>query len=120
MTDFLEILTTTRALVAEAAMTGFNCHDGDWAERLYANQARLTEAIKSRSASGETVMKSDVERMIIDWQDECAEHPQLHNQGNVLLSRLRSIQPSVSMADFLTGMGALTDDAINTKGQTDE
>jgi hypothetical protein len=41
----LEALNTTRALVAEAAMTGFNCHDGDWAERLFRNQGSLTAAI---------------------------------------------------------------------------
>lgn len=43
--ELLEACRVTRALVSEAAMTGFNCHDGDWAERLYANQARLSAAI---------------------------------------------------------------------------
>jgi hypothetical protein len=41
----LAAMEGTRALVSEAAMTGFNCHDGDWAERLYANQAKLSAAI---------------------------------------------------------------------------
>lgn len=38
-------LGATRKLVSEAAMTGFNCHDGDWAERLFANQAAITAAL---------------------------------------------------------------------------
>lgn len=43
--QMLEALEATRALVSEAAMIGFNCHDGDWAQRLYANQAALSAAI---------------------------------------------------------------------------
>lgn len=43
--ELLEALVATRALVSEAAMTGFNCHDGTWAERLYSNQASLSAAI---------------------------------------------------------------------------
>ena len=41
----LAALKEPRALVVEAAMTGFNCHDGDWAERLFRNQGSLTNAI---------------------------------------------------------------------------
>jgi hypothetical protein len=41
----------TRALVSEAAMTGFNWNDGDWAERLFANQAVLTAALKTPPAA---------------------------------------------------------------------
>lgn len=41
----LEALLNTRKLVSEAAMTGFNCKDGDWAEHLFANQGNITDAI---------------------------------------------------------------------------
>lgn len=46
--DYLhKILIDTRKLVAEAAMSGFNCKDeSQWADRLFANQAKLTEAIR--------------------------------------------------------------------------
>lgn len=44
--DLLAVAKKTRGLVSEAAATGFNCHDGDWAERIYANQAALTAAIR--------------------------------------------------------------------------
>jgi hypothetical protein len=43
--DMLAALLATRALVSEAAQTGFNYATGDWAERLYANQASLSAAI---------------------------------------------------------------------------
>lgn len=43
--DLLEAVRATRALVSEAAATGFNWSDGDWAERLYGNQAVLSAAI---------------------------------------------------------------------------
>ncbi len=68
------------------------------------------------SASGETIMKRDVEAMILSWQEECSEHPSLHNQGNVLLSRLRNLKPSLSMEDFLTGMDAQSPSA-NERGE---
>lgn len=42
----VDAVTATRALVSEAAMTGFNYADGDWAERLFANQARLSDALR--------------------------------------------------------------------------
>lgn len=44
--DFLEAVLETRKLVSEAAMTGFNFADGDWAERLFLNQGRLSAAIR--------------------------------------------------------------------------
>jgi len=56
----------------------------------------------------DTVMKSDVEKMIIDWESECAEYPALHNQVNVLLSRLKAMKPSLAINDFLAGMDNLT------------
>lgn len=44
--DLLDAVVATRKLVAEAALTGFNYADGNWAERLFANQAVLSAAIK--------------------------------------------------------------------------
>ena len=57
----------------------------------------------------ETIMKADVEKMIRDWQEECVNHPALHNQGNVLLDRLKSMKPSLGMKDFITGMDCLAE-----------
>lgn len=48
--ELQEALLVTRKLVSEAAMTGFNYHDGDWAERLFANQANITSALRAREA----------------------------------------------------------------------
>lgn len=41
-----KIILDTRELVKEAALTGFNYHDGNWAEKLFANQQYLTEALR--------------------------------------------------------------------------
>lgn len=49
ITELRAAVLATRALVSEAALTGFNCKDGDWAERLFANQAALTDTIKPRA-----------------------------------------------------------------------
>lgn len=43
--DLLDVAYATRKLVSEAASVGFNYTDGDWADRIYANQARLSAAI---------------------------------------------------------------------------
>jgi hypothetical protein len=43
--DLLEALLNVRAIIAEAAMTGFNWQAGDWAERLFASQATTSAAI---------------------------------------------------------------------------
>jgi hypothetical protein len=43
--DMLAALYNVRKLISEAAMTGFNCKDGDWAERLFASQAVTSDAI---------------------------------------------------------------------------
>lgn len=51
--DMFEALKAVNKLIAEAAMTGFNCHDGDWAQRLYDSQ-QATSAALSR-VSGEAV-----------------------------------------------------------------
>jgi hypothetical protein len=45
-TDLLEALRSVQKLISEAAMTGFNCHDGDWAERLFHSQQATSAAIK--------------------------------------------------------------------------
>lgn len=44
------VLTGTRAIVSEAAMTGFNYADGNWPERLFANQAAISSTIRNISA----------------------------------------------------------------------
>lgn len=44
--DLLAALSNVRALIAEAAMTGFNWKDGDWAERLFASQQVTSAAIE--------------------------------------------------------------------------
>lgn len=41
----LDSLIKVRALIVEAAATGFNCHDGDWAERLFASQSFTHDAV---------------------------------------------------------------------------
>jgi len=33
--DLLSALLSVNKLISEAAMTGFNCKDGDWPERLF-------------------------------------------------------------------------------------
>jgi hypothetical protein len=38
-------LENVRALIAEAAMTGFNHKDGDWAERLFSSQQDTSAAL---------------------------------------------------------------------------
>jgi len=43
--ELLDAVYETRKLVSEAASIGFNYAVGDWAERLYANQALLSAAI---------------------------------------------------------------------------
>ena len=48
--DMLAALRNVRKLISEAAMTGFNCHDGDWAERLFASQHVTSAAIAKATA----------------------------------------------------------------------
>ncbi|MES2030895.1 MAG: hypothetical protein V4477_17070 [Pseudomonadota bacterium] len=45
--ELLAALKNVRAIISEGALTGFNCHDGDWAERLFASQQMTSAAIKS-------------------------------------------------------------------------
>ncbi len=47
-------LRAVQKLISEAAMTGFNCHDGDWAERLFHSQQATSRALQPKPAdSGE-------------------------------------------------------------------
>lgn len=41
-----EALELVRSIVRDGAMTGFNCNDGDWAERLFASQAVTYDALQ--------------------------------------------------------------------------
>lgn len=41
-----DALAAVNRLIAEAAMTGFNCHDGDWAQRLYDSQQETSTALR--------------------------------------------------------------------------
>jgi hypothetical protein len=40
-------LKSVQSLISEAAETGFNCHEGDWAERLFYSQRETSDALKS-------------------------------------------------------------------------
>jgi len=44
--DMLDALINVRRIISEAAMTGFNCKDGDWPERLFHSQQITSAAIK--------------------------------------------------------------------------
>lgn len=46
--DMLAALKAVRKVIAEASMTGFNCNDGDWAERLFASQ-QITHAAVAKA-----------------------------------------------------------------------
>lgn len=38
-------LKLVRGIIVDAAMTGFNCHDGDWAQRLFESQGTTARAL---------------------------------------------------------------------------
>lgn len=44
-------LENVRKIISDGAMTGFNCHDGDWAERLFASQADTSAVLKGLRTS---------------------------------------------------------------------
>ncbi len=44
--EMYEALLAVNKLIAEAALTGFNCHDGDWADRLYQSQQDTSAALR--------------------------------------------------------------------------
>lgn len=52
--DLLNALLLVRKLIVEAAATGFNCHDGDWAERLFASQQVSFDAVAKAGVSPRT------------------------------------------------------------------
>lgn len=56
--DMRKALEFVREIIKDGAMTGFNCHDGDWAERLFASQAAtyaaLAKALPAPPAQGST------------------------------------------------------------------
>jgi hypothetical protein len=41
------VLHETRQIVCDAAETGFNCQDGDWADRLFRNNGQITVALRA-------------------------------------------------------------------------
>lgn len=43
--DLVKALGIVRSIISEGALTGFNCHDGDWADRLYASQGMSSTAL---------------------------------------------------------------------------
>lgn len=47
--DMLAALRNVNKIISEAAMTGFNCKDGDWPERLFESQQMTSAAIKKAS-----------------------------------------------------------------------
>lgn len=49
--DMLEALQNVQKLISEAAMTGFNCKDGDWAERLFFSQQMTSKSIAKATDS---------------------------------------------------------------------
>lgn len=48
--DMLAALRNVQKLISEAAMTGFNWKDGDWADRLFFSQQVTSEAIRKATA----------------------------------------------------------------------
>jgi hypothetical protein len=43
--EMFEALLAVNKLIAEGALTGFNCKDGDWAERLFTSQQDTSRAL---------------------------------------------------------------------------
>lgn len=48
--EMFSALLAVRKIIIDGAMTGFNCHDGDWAERLFASQQVTHAAITKAKA----------------------------------------------------------------------
>jgi hypothetical protein len=48
--DLYEALKAVHSLISEAAATGFNWKDGDWAERLFASQRRTHQALAAAAS----------------------------------------------------------------------
>lgn len=52
--DMLAALRNVQKIISEAAMTGFNCKDGDWPERLFDSQQVTSAAIKKATTHSST------------------------------------------------------------------
>lgn len=52
--ELLAALILVRTLIVDAAATGFNCHDGDWAERLFASQQVSFDAVIKAGGNART------------------------------------------------------------------
>lgn len=39
-------LSAVHRIIVDASMTGFNCHEGDWAERLFFSQQATSRALR--------------------------------------------------------------------------
>lgn len=44
-------LMHVRDIIKDGAMTGFNCHDGDWADRLFASQGLTHPLVRGHQQS---------------------------------------------------------------------
>lgn len=49
--DMLDALRNVQKIISEAAMTGFNWKDGDWADRLFFSQQKTSGAIRKATGS---------------------------------------------------------------------
>jgi hypothetical protein len=50
--ELVEAIQLVRSIIVDGATTGFNCHDGDWAERLYTSQAVTHRALARANGGG--------------------------------------------------------------------
>jgi hypothetical protein len=49
--ELVAALIMVRKIISDAALTGFNCHDGEWAERLFASQALTHDTVRKAKES---------------------------------------------------------------------
>ena len=47
-----KVMKETRSIVCDGAESGFNSHDGAWAERLYVNNGALTRWLEANKVEG--------------------------------------------------------------------
>jgi hypothetical protein len=57
-------LKLVRGIIVEASQTGFNCYDGDWAERLYASQSDTYRALQA------STLPSDQRQLVEDQKGQ--------------------------------------------------
>lgn len=60
----------------------------------------------------EYVERGQVDRMIKDWQADCADFPAIHNQGNVLRDKLSDIPSGMSEEDFAAYLRTMTETVL--------